>query len=236
MFRKQTLTVTPDLIPVLSRGRHRNPRKGGCFMELASCLAGERWSDHPHCTHPLLASLARLVNDYTSDAGRARLIELVPSVIGLTSEDVHVDAAIALRCARTALPLVRSDRQDVMAVGILTTERLLADLDGDQPDRISAASREALDQVPHAARWAARFSRRSAPTPRNFRRFSAPTAVACAVPGLVEAGLPDSDETLRKLLVEAISDCTALCAPVAPGTASADSRAGGGPLEMSRPA
>ena len=33
-------------------GRHRNPRKGACFMEMASFLAGERWSDHPQCTHP----------------------------------------------------------------------------------------------------------------------------------------------------------------------------------------
>ncbi|WP_344829386.1 hypothetical protein [Nonomuraea dietziae] len=44
-----------DHMPILSRGRHRNPRKGACFMELASYLAGERWSDHPACTHPLLA-------------------------------------------------------------------------------------------------------------------------------------------------------------------------------------
>ena len=49
----------PQLLPVLSRGKHRNPRKGACFMELASFLAGERWSDHPACTHPLLAALAR---------------------------------------------------------------------------------------------------------------------------------------------------------------------------------
>src|SRR3954451_19465820 len=34
----------PDMMPVLSRGRHRNPRKGACFMELASFVAGERWS------------------------------------------------------------------------------------------------------------------------------------------------------------------------------------------------
>ena len=45
----------PELVPVLSRGKHRNPRRGACFMELASYLAGERWSDHPACTHPLLA-------------------------------------------------------------------------------------------------------------------------------------------------------------------------------------
>jgi len=31
----------PDMLPVLSRGKHRRPRKGACFMELASYLAGE---------------------------------------------------------------------------------------------------------------------------------------------------------------------------------------------------
>ena len=62
-----------DVMPILSRGRHRSPRRGACFMEFASYLAGERWSDHPACTHGTLAHLARLVNDLTSDAGRARL-------------------------------------------------------------------------------------------------------------------------------------------------------------------
>ena len=71
----------PELVPVLSRGKHRNARRGACFMEMASFLAGERWSDHPSCTHPLLAGLARLVNDTVSDPWRPRLIPLIPSVI-----------------------------------------------------------------------------------------------------------------------------------------------------------
>jgi hypothetical protein len=66
---------------LLSRGKYRSPRKGACFMELASLLAGERWSDHPACTHPLLAAVARQVNDYTSDAGRQRLAGLGGKVI-----------------------------------------------------------------------------------------------------------------------------------------------------------
>src|SRR6266576_2338551 len=60
----------PELVPILSRGKHRSPRKGACFMELASYLAGERWTDHPACTHPLLAELARQVNDHVSDETR----------------------------------------------------------------------------------------------------------------------------------------------------------------------
>ena len=92
-------TRLPDAVPVLSRGKHRNPRKGGCFMEFASYLAGEPWSDHPKCTHPLLAALARDVNDHVSDEARARLVPLIPSVIGLTPEDRIVDVEIAVNDA-----------------------------------------------------------------------------------------------------------------------------------------
>src|SRR5262249_58910376 len=109
----------PALVPVLSRGKHRGPRQGACFMEMASFLAGERWSDDPVCTHPLLAALARDVNDYTSDAGRSRLADLIPSVIGLTGDDLHMDARIALVCARTALPVAAAGRQQVLAVSVL---------------------------------------------------------------------------------------------------------------------
>ena len=104
----KTQLHVPDMLPVLSRGKHRNPHKGACFMELVSYLAGERWSDHPACTHSLLASVARLVNDHTSDEGRPHLAELIPSVIGLTGDDPHIDAMITLRCATIALDSVYS--------------------------------------------------------------------------------------------------------------------------------
>jgi hypothetical protein len=92
----------PDLLPVLLARNAPQPRKGACFMELASYLDGERWSDHPACTHPLLTSVARLVNDHTSDQGRPSLAELIPSVIGLTGDDLHIDALITLRNDRAA--------------------------------------------------------------------------------------------------------------------------------------
>src|SRR6187399_1829020 len=83
--REDTMTPTvtaPDLIPVLSRGKHRNPRRGACFMEMASFLAGERWSDHPACTHPVLATLARCVNDMLDDTSRQRISTMIPEVVG----------------------------------------------------------------------------------------------------------------------------------------------------------
>src|SRR5918992_4601471 len=120
----------PALLPTLSRGKHRNPRKGGCFMEFASLLAGEPWSDHPACTHPLLAAVARHVNDLTSDPGRPRLAGLIPSVIGLTGNDLHIDAQIALGSARLALPVAAAERQGVLAGAVMSCERVLAQLGG----------------------------------------------------------------------------------------------------------
>src|SRR5688572_29804205 len=147
----------PALVPILSRGKHRSPRKGACFMEMASYLAGERWSDHPKCTHPLLASVARLVNDFTSDQARQRLAPLIPSVIGLTTDDPRADARIALRCATVAPPVVSAERQNVMAVAVLSAERTLAKLEGRPLDSLSPASATVLDDVPLAANWARSF-------------------------------------------------------------------------------
>jgi hypothetical protein len=199
----------PDLFPILSPGKHRNPRTGACFMELASLLAGERWSDHPACTHPLLAAVARQVNDHTSDAGRQRLTALIPSVIGLTGNDLHIDARIALGSATLALPVVAAERQRVMAVSVLTCDRVLADLDGRAPGALEEQSRRALAEVPHAAEWAHRFTSGVRPSPKGFRRQAAPTIVQDAVEGIAQACVPDPDGMLRGLLVQAIEVCAA---------------------------
>jgi hypothetical protein len=176
-------------------------------MELASYLAGERWSDHPGCTHPLLASLARLVNDHTSDAGRDDLIHMVPSVIGLTSDDPHVDIRIALRCATTALPVVSAERQRVLAVSVLAAERALAELDGRPTDGFEERSREALDRVPEASLWARRFTEQMQVTTRGFNRHGAANTVQQSVIGIARACIPDPDAMLRDLLVATIDDC-----------------------------
>jgi hypothetical protein len=209
-------TDPPELLPILSRGKHRNPRKGACFMELASYLAGERWSDHPACTHPLLGALARHVNDCTSDAARPLLATLIPSVIGLRTDDLHADARIALRAATTALPVVSAERQSVMAVSVLACERVLAGLDGRAAGSLESTSRRALEQVPHAALWASRFTREVGVAPRGFRQHSAPSIVRGAVEGIAQACIPDPDELLRDLLSGAIDDCAAVMASEAP--------------------
>jgi len=203
----------PQAMPLLSRGKHRNPNKGACFMELASFLAGERWSDHPSCTHPLLAGLARLVNDHTSDAARPRLAPLIPSVIGLTGDDPRIDARIALRSAIVALPVVAHERQLAMAVSILSAEHVLSELEGRPPGELSERSRKALDQVPEATRWACAFRRGVRISAKGFRRYAAPNTVQLAVRGIAQACVLDPDPLLRDLLAEVIEECSALMRP-----------------------
>ena len=197
----------PELIPILSRGKHRSPRKGACFMELVSYLAGERWSDHPACTHPLLAEVARDVNDCTSDVGRPLLAELIPSVIGLTGEDLHIDARIALVCAQRALPVAAAERQQTMAVSVLACERVLAALDGRPAGWLEEQSRKALAQAPHAEHWARGFTRDIPISPKAFRQHVAPATVRAAVEGIALACIPEPDAMLRVLLSDAIGAC-----------------------------
>jgi hypothetical protein len=179
-------------------------------MEFASYLAGERWSDHPRCTHPLLAAVARLVNDNTSDPARQRLTGLIPSVIGLTSDDPRWNAVIARRAAVTALPRVSYEHQRALAVGLLTCERVLAELDGRPLTSRSAVADETLAAVPSAERWARQYcGDRIVPTAR-FHRRSAPSIVLLAVGGIAEGCGPDRDDVLLELLTATIADCVAL--------------------------
>ncbi|MGH3367265.1 MAG: hypothetical protein ACRDOY_08695 [Nocardioidaceae bacterium] len=214
----------PDIVPVLSRGKHRNPKKGGCFMEFASYLAGERWSDHPKCTHPLLAALARDVNDHVSDDARARLVPLIPDVIGVTSDDPRVDVEIALRAATHALPMASADRQRALAVSVIRCEELLADKEGRPTGSMRASSRRALDQVPQATRWARSFVNQSWGRRQSFARHTGPGVVHYAVESLAKACIPDPDEQLCRLLRETIDYCVEATRPTA---SRKDAHAGG---------
>lgn len=95
-------------LPELQAGQHLDPTHGGCFMEYASLLAGEKWSDHPRCTHPALAQLARLVNDAASQRDRQQLARLIPDVIGVTGRDARLTPALVLLCIDALPPRQRA--------------------------------------------------------------------------------------------------------------------------------
>lgn len=205
----------PDGVPVLSRGRHRSPRRGACFMEMASFLAGERWSDHPTCTHPVLAELARWVNDMLDDAHRQRLVTMVPEIVGLNPDDPRATTALLLTAARAALPVAAHERQNLLALAILNAERVLADQDGRSPGHLSQASRDALMSSPAAERWARVQLTRIGFSPAGVRPSSAAKVMVLAVDGMGRAWIDDRQERLVKLLRDGI-DVMAAFSPLLP--------------------
>jgi hypothetical protein len=68
----------PAGLPELRAGAHLTPEDGACLMEYVSVLAGTAFTDHPPCTDPNVATVARLVNDGTTDAGRPLLAAFAP--------------------------------------------------------------------------------------------------------------------------------------------------------------
>jgi len=194
------------VMPVLSPGKHRNPRKGACFMEFASYLAGEKWSDHPSCTHPALAELARAVNDHIGDEARQGILPLVPEVIGLNGEQPLADVKIARECALRALPVVPFGRSRVVALGLLRCEKAMAEYDGRPGRGLSDRAREVLDTEHQAYEWAMAFCR-DGMSARTFRGISAAAIIDYAVLGISEAAIDNPDEMLVELLRKMIGLC-----------------------------
>ena len=181
-------TILIELSVGLAVGMAANTaRRAHAEVERAARLSAvlaerERLSRHVHDgVLQVLAMVARLVNDYTTDENRSRLTELIPAVIGLTTDDPRADVRIALRSATAALPVASAKRQNVMAVSVLAAERALAGLDGRDPGGLEPASVAALDHAPRAAAWAREFVGRFHTSADDFHRFAAPHVARTAV-------------------------------------------------------
>jgi hypothetical protein len=87
----------------LSAGMHLAPEDGACLMEAVSAVTGERWTDTPSSTHPLLAHLARLVNDAIGDETRDSLVAFIPDLVDTNRPDPLVAARIAFVCTNHAI-------------------------------------------------------------------------------------------------------------------------------------
>jgi hypothetical protein len=209
-----TASSTEGFLPVLSAGRHRNARRGACFMEYASYLAGERWSDRPACTHPALASLARLVNDLTSDGERGHLATLIPSVVGLNGDDPRVPILLSVLAASSALPIAASMRQGALATGLVRCEQLLEDWDGPEVERARTRIRAAFLLTPGAENWARDFIDQVAPRGARLFAVNDEALLRTAAIGIADACVPDADSRLAGMLEQAIEECTAILEPV----------------------
>jgi hypothetical protein len=166
------------LVPILSRGAHRDPRRGACFMEYASHLAGVGWSDRPACTHPLLALVGREVNDEMSDAARAWLVPMIPSVIGLVPTDPRFVPSLVLRCVRLVLPVVSPQFRQTLTRAERRAHDVLAELETQQVPSLRATG----------------FA------------VEAPLMVAGTIRAVTDFRARDADALLHRLLAEAIEE------------------------------
>src|SRR5882724_7577557 len=70
--------IVAPAVPVhLDRHAHLDPEDGCWLMEWVARRAGEPFTDHPRCTHPLVAEIARTVNDALDDSRRQQLASRV---------------------------------------------------------------------------------------------------------------------------------------------------------------
>ncbi|MEU0009384.1 hypothetical protein ABZ079_35470 [Streptomyces sp. NPDC006314] len=79
-------TPQPGL-PAPGRFTHLHPDDGACLMETASLLGTGRFTDSPPGTHPVLAALARAVNDAVDDATRHTLWPLAADLADANPTD-----------------------------------------------------------------------------------------------------------------------------------------------------
>ncbi len=75
---KQTIDLDKIMLKV---GAHEDLNDGACVMELVSFMAGEKWSDNPECSCPVLAAFARRINDRMNDEYRQKLKPLIPKLL-----------------------------------------------------------------------------------------------------------------------------------------------------------
>ena len=66
----------------LGVGKHDGPGPEVCVMELASMLAGERFSDRPASVCPVLGAILRVYNDNLSDVLRGDLYRYAAEAVG----------------------------------------------------------------------------------------------------------------------------------------------------------
>jgi hypothetical protein len=213
-----------DYLPVLSAGRHRNARRGACFMEYASYLAGARWSDHPACTHPALAAFARLVNDLSSDGSRSKLATHIPSVVGLVGDDPRVPVILSTVAAAAALPVASQTRQRALATALVRCEGLLSQWDDAASDRARARIRAAFLLAPGTEAWAHDFLAQWSSPLWQGSELNDETILRTAIIGIADACVPDVDARLERVLVQAIDECAAILEPNAADASAANTR------------
>jgi len=179
------------MVDLLGRGPHTGPREGCNVLELASVLAGERWSTSPQSVHPALATAAETVNDLLTDDRKRLLVPLAPWLPGTNSADPRIWPAVVGACIRAAL---------ASAPG-LDQPRLLAELN---------RAREWLVLASSAA-----GGRRANQARRRDRRWVMDASRSALLRVASSADPEAADAALCQALVECINECRRLAGEVA---------------------
>jgi hypothetical protein len=199
----------PDQLPVLTRGWHRGPTDGACVMEYVSVLAGGRFTDHPRCTPPALAALARLVNDrIVDDNVRSRLALLAPDLIEVRAGPATTHCVVAW-CLVTAASLQPAPPRAAKRRLVRTRARLRRLERGDRWVRVWMRCWEVL----------------------NPPNVMVNTAFQLVVERMRDLPQPERDARLSELLHIAVAECRMLAdqaTPDRPGSRSGSIAAGRG--------
>ncbi|PFG20968.1 hypothetical protein [Serinibacter salmoneus] len=205
--------MTSHLHPPLDGRRHLLRRDRATFLEAVTVLAGERWSDSPSGTDPVIAALARSVNALVSNPARERLTPLVPLAVGLRSDEPHWNAWLSLRVIGEVLPTAPEVRQRSLAVGVLAAARTLRGSEHDgaahrgpvvDSQGLTPGARAAAEQVPAALRWAREFISSNADGHASgsepYGTDAASRVMENAAHAIVESTAHDPDGELIRLL------------------------------------
>ena len=98
-----------------------------------------------------------------------------------------------------------ASRQNVLAVGLLTAQRLAATRPAVRAD-LDVWCATAFASAPDAHAWAERYARVPLVGERTYRRQTAPHTVAYAVEGLAVACVDDVADRLVRLLQDTVAD------------------------------
>ena len=180
-------------------------------MEFASYLAGERWSDHPACTDPVLAALARAVNDLVSDTRRQELLGDVPRVIGLTGSATGM-LRVAASAAASALPVSSMHRQHALAVGLRAALWALDEAGVEAPE-LRERAEAAFAAAPGAVEWLKKHAEFNTNIPAGRQERAGLEIVRVAACGIAEACVWDADDRLIAMLRTAIEELEPMKAP-----------------------
>ena len=178
-----TQVITMDL---LGPGTHTDPRQGCNVLELASVLAGERWSTSPQSVHPALATAAEAVNDLLTDDRKRLLVPLAQWLPGTNSADPRIWPAVASACIRAGLASAPGPNQP----------RFLAELNRASEWLVLAGS--------------ASGGRRGYRTRRRDRRWVMDASRSALLRVASSADPEAADAALCQALVECINECRRL--------------------------